>query len=212
MDESIDLTKERRTIGIQLTDSECEEFDRADIYFFTDENNLQQIGFINAIHLRDNMLSSSFAGVLVCMEINHEYYPVLQKTMGNEYRIYNLGLVTDDVVNFNKAIIDSLEMNLNSSDNTVSIKHIGISRPVNVMEKISELEYWTYNYQYEDQPGSRLLDTQVITGDYGKMVDGKAQLSIRSAEEINPYVIFVITNKDRSVYTKAAYYKDIISK
>ena len=44
------------------------------------------------------------------------------------------------------------------------------------------------------------------------MVDGKAQLSIRSAEEINPYVIFVITNKDRSVYTKAAYYKDIISK
>lgn len=108
----------------------------------------------------------------------------------------------------NDAWLDELTVTIDLNERPASIEKAALSRRVGCSETMTTLECWTSLYTYTNGIGSTLERTGTLVGNSCELNDKKIHLVIRSAEDYDPIVVFVIRNKDGSEYTIQTTYQE----
>jgi len=199
---------------IPLAEDRSEAFESATVRLLASESRMQYLGSIwSPIEVNEQGLCCRFSGLLMTMD--QAAYPMPQHITPTdhayEYDLRNIRISTNDKTELS-ASVDELIVHLDSMTNEATIESVVLSRNIGVAEKVIGQEYMSVVYEYADGKGSDLERTDTFLGESGKLEDGVIHLRFRPAAELDPYVVFSITNKDGSTYTIARRYNDCVIK
>ena len=157
----------------------------------------------------DGRLACAFGGVLAALDgaehpVNQQITPARS---GYLYQLESVGVSTNDRFG-DTAYFKALSIAIDAKKNSAGVKAAALSRTVGGAETILDAEYGAAVYQYEGGEGGALQTTGRFVGE-NLPVNGKAlKLRMVPAGRFDPWVVFVITRGDGSVYTRSASYRE----
>ena len=198
---------------IPLTEKQMSAFESASVRLLSSETRMQYIGSIwSPIEVNDQGICCTFSGLLIKMDqaTNPMAQHITPVDDGYKYDLRNISISTDDRIELS-ASVDELIVHLDSTTNRAIIESVVLSRNIGVAENVIGQEYMSIVYEYADGKGTDLERADTLEGESGKLEDGIMHLIFQPAAELNPFVVFSITNKDGSTYTIGRDYNECVA-